>query len=423
MRRAFTAALLALAVGSSSGVPVSAQDGPNGFTTALDSVPDTPDIRQQLVSWIDYDTLLGSREGAAHPASFAALLEQLDARDPAARLWVAALNGAASGSGRLLRYLLSGGAEWPRMVGFDFTDVRSELAFGQPPGDGIVLQGEFDPDRIGAALSTRDFASTDAGRFVLWCRSDGCDKGLEQDLAGRDPADPFGGDLGRRQPLAVSADTLLSSAAISTIDGMLAATGDAAPSLADDGSYAAVAEALDGEGALIQATLVPGTELLFDPILVFGQASSPDEIRDRLVELAADFEPIPPSSLLGIGDGATDTEQVVTLALAYPTLADAQVAADVLPRRLDTMTSLRTARPWKELLDERGVGPIDARAVERADGAGALALLTLRAPLAGPDGDPDTGSVAPSSMLYRLFVQMIESRDVAWLAPSLPTQN
>ena len=178
---------------------------------------------------------------------------------------------------------------------------------------------------------------------------------------------------------------------------MLAATLNVEPSLADDGSYAAVAEAIAGEGRLIQAMLVPGTHPLFYPPVVIDERSTPDEIRERLDELAADFEPIPPTSLLGIGDAATDAEQVVTLALAYPTLAEAQAAADVLPRRLETMTSLRTGRPWKEHLVERGVGTIDARAVEREDGEGALALLTFRAPIAGPEADPDTGFMTVSS--------------------------
>ena len=186
--------------------------------------------------------------------------------------------------------------------------------------------------------------------------------------------------------------------------------------------YVAVAEALAGEGSLIQATLVPGTELLFDPAVIFGQGATPDQIRQRLDELAADFDPIPPASLLGIGDAATDSEQVVTLALAYPTLADAQAAAAVLPGRLDAMKSLRTGRPWKEILDERGVTAIEAGAVERGDGDGALALLTFRAPIAGPEDDPDTGLMA-SSMLYRLFVQMLLARDTGWLAPSLPSQS
>jgi hypothetical protein len=420
MRGALCAALLAMTIGATSALPAIAQDGPNGLTTALGSVPDAPDIRQGLVSWIDYGALLGSREGAAQPASMEALLAMLDAKDPAARLWVAALTGAASGSGRLLRYLFQGGAEWPRIVGFDFTDVRSELAFGQPPGDGIVLQGDFDPDRIDAALTARDFTSTEAGPFTLWCRSDGCDKGLEQDLAHADPADPFGGELGRRQPLAVSESTMLSSAAIETVDAMLATTLDVRPSLADDDSYAAVAEALAGEGSLLQATLVPGTRLLAgDPLgIVVGR--TPEEVRKRLEELAADFEPIPPASLMGIGDAATDSEQVVTLALAYATLAEAQVAADVLPRRLETMTSLRTRAHWSEELEARGVDTIDARAVEREDGEGALALLTFRAPILGPGPEPPLGAKV-SSQLYRLFAQMIQARDFGWLVPSLPT--
>ena len=163
--------------------------------------------------------------------------------------------------------------------------------------------------------------------------------------------------------------------------------------------------------------------MLFDPLVIFGQNASIDEIRERLDGLAADFEPIPVASLLGIGDAATDSEQVVTLALAYPTLAEAQAAADVLPRRLEAMTSLRTGRPWQEHLDEHGVSTIDARALEREDGEGALALLTLRAPIAGPEGDSDTGLLTASSMLYGLFVQMIQARDTAWLAPSLPSQD
>ncbi len=111
---------------------------------------------------------------------------------------------------------------------------------------------------------------------------------------------------------------------------------------------------------------------------------------------------------------------MVTLALAYPTLAEAQTAADVLPRRLDTMTSL-TGRPWKEDLDARGVGAIDARAVEREDGEGALALLTFRAPIAGPEADPELRPPDGVEHLYRLFAQMIQARDTAWLAPSLPS--
>ena len=420
MRRALTAALLGLAIGASSGVPAIAQDTPTGLTTALASVPDTLEVRQQLVSWIDYDALIGSREGAAHPASIAALLASLDADDPAARLWMAALNGAASGSGRLQRYLFTGGAKWPQTVGFDFTDVRSELAFGAPPEDGIVLRGTFDPDRIAAALAARDFTQTDADPFSLWCRSDGCDKGVVLDLVNVDPSDPFGGELGRRQPLAVSPDTLLSSAAIGTVDGMLAATTNAGPSLADDGDYAALAGALAGEGTLIQATLVPGTALLFDPAATVGVGASPTQIRERLQQLAAHFDAIPSASLLGIGDAATASEQVVTLALAYPTLAEAQAATAVLPGRLDTMTSVRTQRAWKEELADRGVATVDAHAVERADGQGALALLTFRAPLAGPEQDPATGLLTSSSMLYRLFVQMIQARDTLWLVPSLP---
>ena len=53
MRRALTVALLALVIGASGGVPAVAQAPANGLTTALGSVPDTLDVRQQLVRLTD----------------------------------------------------------------------------------------------------------------------------------------------------------------------------------------------------------------------------------------------------------------------------------------------------------------------------------------------------------------------------------
>jgi hypothetical protein len=417
MRRALMATLVAVAIGAP---PVSAAEPGSELLSTLARVPDTGAVREQIVSWVDYRAVESARPGAARPASLAEARALLEADDPSGDLWLAALNGVRSGSGTLLRSLFVEGARWPDVVGFDFLDVDRELGFGAPPSDGLVLEGDFDPAAIGRAFGVRGFTSTDADGHALLCGPAGCD-GFRTDLANRELADPFGGHLGRRQPLAVSESELLSSADLATVEAMLDAGRGAAPSLGDDPAFAAVATGLAGEGSPIQATFVPGATLRFDVAGLMLEGDTPEEIRARLAELAATFEPIPATSLLGIGDAATGTEQVVTLALAYPTLEEARVAADVLPRRLETMTSLRTMRPWSEVLEDRGVTSVSGRAGPAATGEGAVATLTLRAPLAGSEPDPATGLMTSSSILYRLFVDMIASRDTAWLAPELPT--
>jgi hypothetical protein len=387
----------------------------------LGRVPDTADTRGDLLGWLDHRAVEDARPGAAHPATLADLQAGLDVDDPAAQRWLAAFMGVASGSSELMTGLLGIGADWPEVVGFDPMAIDRQLTFGAPPATGLVLTGRFAPEAIGAALGARGFVSQPAdGDVVLWCGPAGCDAGLEMDLADREIADPFGGRIGRKQPLAVSSSALLSSVDLATIEGMLAATTDVVPSLADDPAWAAAAGALAGEGTtLIQATFVPSPLLLADPAAILLADPSLADLRAWVeAQRAAGFRAIPPATLLAVGDAATGTEQVVTLALTYPTLADAQVAAEVIPERLAQMPSLRVARPWSEVLGERGVTSIAGTAVETASGGG-VAAVTLRAPLAGDDPD-DTGRLPASSQLYRLFIEAIATRDLGFLATDLP---
>ena len=344
MRRVLTAALLGLAIGASSGVPAIAQDTPTGLTTALASVPDTLEVHQQLVSWTDYDALIGSRVGAAHPASIAALLASLDADDPAARLWMAALNGAASGWGRLQRYLFTGGAKWPQTVGFDFTDVRSELAFGAPPEDGIVLRGTFDPVRTAPrsphATSRRRTPTRSASgavpmagtRASSWTSSRRSFRSVRGELGRRNHWRSLRTRSSLRRPSGPWMDARRDD--------------DAGPSLAVDGDDSALAGALAGEGTFIQATLVPGTALLLIPPRPLALAP----LRPRsgtAGTAAAHFDAIPSAWLLGIGDAATASEQVVTLALAYSDPRGGAGSDRCAPGRLDTMTSVARSVPGR----------------------------------------------------------------------------
>ncbi len=415
-----TLCLVASTAAGASPEPVPPAAGsPGGTAGLLADLHQVPTAAGDgLVSWVDLRAVADARPGAAHPTAIDEVPAGLDAQDPAMGLWLAAMRGIASGSGDLLRGLLESGADWPAVMGFDPLAIDRDLAFGVPPSDGIVVAGTFDPDAIAAALGARGFTSQPAGGHTLWCGSAGCD-GMRLDLRNREPADPFGGRLGRQQPLAVSRGDLLSSADEATVRAMLDAGSGAGPSLADDLRWSAAVGALGAEGLLIQATFVPASQLTLDPATVLLGDPSAESLDAWLEGLrAAGFRAMPPATLLAIGDAATADEQVVTLALTYPTLEDAQAAAAVLPERLTQMSSVRTLRPWSEVLAERGVTEVTAAASATASGEG-VATLTLRAPLASAEpGDP--GTPTASSRLYSLFVQAVAARDLGWLAPDLP---
>lgn len=420
MRRVLASVIVALSLAA---VPVSAAEPEAALLDALSRVPDTQAVREQLLSYVDYRAVEASRAGAAQPTSFAELEALRDTGDLGFRLWMAALNGIHSGSGDLLRSLFRYGAEWPALLGFDFFAVDRELAFGVPPGDGSVLLGDFDADAIGRAFMARGYTRSEVGDRTLWCGPDGCDAGLSVDLQARNPANPFGGAIGRTEPLAVSATDLLSSAAVATIDGMLDAATGRVPSLADDPAYRAALEGFDPDARLIQATLVPGELLAADIAALMLGIGSAEEAEAALAELAATFEPIPAYQLLGIADGATATEQVVTVALVYDQEQDAAIAIDVIPRRLATMDSLRTHMPLRQLLEGRGVTAVEGRVVPSGDGKRAIAAITLRAPLAPNEPDAESDRLTSSSLVYWMLVEMVLGRDTLWLSPELPARG
>jgi hypothetical protein len=51
-----------------------------------------------------------------------------------------------------------------------------------------------------------------------------------------------------------------------------------------------------------------------------------------------------------------------------------------------------------------------------------VARVEVRAPLAGAEVDVATGQPAPSSSLYRLFIDLVQRRDLLWLVPVLPLE-
>jgi hypothetical protein len=79
--------------------------------------------------------------------------------------------------------------------------------------------------------------------------------------------------------------------------------------------------------------------------------------------------------------------------------------------------SVRVRRPWRELLDERG--ELELQVIEHAASGRSVVLVSLQAPLVHADDSIDDLLVM-SGIQFRLFMDMIFSRDTAWLVTSIP---
>lgn len=372
------------------------------------------------VAWVDLRAVIAARPGAADPTTTVAFTDALAADDAASAAWRAALMGIASGPVDLLGTLLVAGTDWPAVVGFDPTQLDRLTGFGAPPANGIVAEGRFSPDAIGAALAARGFVAQAEGAFTRWCSPEGCAAGLAVDLAGREPADPFGGRLGRRQPLAVAPDVLLGSADDATVTAMIAATTGSASAFVHDPYVAAALAALDAtaDGRLLQAELVRGADVLADVATLLAPLADPAAVAGTLADLAPGFVAIAPAALILVADGATADAQVVRIVLVLPSRADAEAAAAVVPARLRAMPSIVMEAPWADVLARAGVTDVAGRAVPADDGLG-VAVIEIRAPLAGSAPDAEATRPEPSSRLHGLFVRALRARDLAWLAPAL----
>lgn len=385
---------------------------------ALSRVPDRLAGQEAWIGYVDYRAVEVARPGAARPSSLAELFDSRDADDPAADLWMAATLGVLSGQGDLLRYLFQSGARWPAQVGFDFFDVDRELTFGTPPSDGLVLLGRFDPAAVGRAHEARGYVGETRTDHVVWCSADGCEAGLRVNLADVERGIPFGGDLGRHEPVAVSEGDILSSADSATLDAMLAAAAGEVPALAERPALEGFLTALDPNGWLIQATLVGPSVVIFDPALLLTEGD-PGDAQARMRELEASLWPLPPWELLMLADQATAREQVVRVLLDYASAADAQVAAEVVPSRLRTLEGIAGRSQLWEALRSAGVTDVSGSVVPGA-GERAVAVIELRAPLAADSPDLETGRFETSSRVYGVLIRSLMMRDTLWLMPVAP---
>lgn len=346
--------------------------------------------RPVLISYADYEQIAAARNMTRPTAA-----DFLNRTENSA-LWIGATGGLSSGM--QLNYFFTQIEEMEPLTGFSWMQIDRSLMFGDAPSIGLILGGEFDTDAIAAAYTARDYTSSSAaGDVTVWCSAGGCDDGMSVNFSNRNPADPFGGELGRSQPVAVMPDFVVSSPEFALVRQMVDAYSDTQPSLADNADVYAAAQAIAFTGGIRQA-------------MFFTQAALGDP--------ATGDGPLPPYSLAFLADTWQNDTQIALIGLVYDSAADANAAVVEVLARLETAVSTVTDSTFMELIEQRGGEVYDAYVYQVDDAGPFVTLLLLHQPM--PDNSiQDLGGrsgYAPSSMVFRLLADGLFRRDIGWLA-------
>lgn len=400
----------------------------------LARVPALPTNRG-MITFADFEAIETAYAPAQRPHDWAAFQAWQDSEEDAPEnlpylLWWVVFGRFSSAESA--RFLMEAG-NMPAALGIDYFEIDQELNYGTPPEASDQLAGDFDLDVVRAAFAARGYTQAASDDVELWCGEVGCEGGLTVNPRNRLVSNPFGGELGRIQPLLIEDNALISSPGIEAIEDHIAVAAGEARSLADAREYQAAVNAMTTDGTLLQAMFVDGEPLLrfattspattlglFSPQMTAEQRA---EILRRLLE---DYETLPQFTLLAIADVVTETEQQARLILIYSSREDAERAAELLPGRIAAYQSMMVRRQLTELLEERHVEDIRYEVVE--DGAANRTALVIafaaqkgtpeeivqfNQMLLDPSGYPP---VAFPGALFRTFAQMVVSADLGWLS-------
>lgn len=390
--------------------PAAAQPIDSPFLRMLARVPDTP-AAYETFSYADYRALVAARPGAPSVTSWA---EYAALNDDQQALFLSALQGLNSGPDAFARAFLQSG-EMAAAVGFDLLNVERAAAYGNPPAGVTLLEGDFNADAVIAAHEARGYTASHAGDLMLLCGANGCENGLLANLSDRNPANPFGGELGRNQPVLVGQRLVASSPSSDALALVEATLAGKAASLSDQPDYRAAAEAITANGTLLQALFIRPADIL--PLSSAGADNPALTARDRqtlLDRLRAAFVPLPQYTLIAFADTLVGGEQVTIVALVYTNQADALATAALFPAQLEDAQSFLVKRPFRDVLTERGVTAAEA-AVCNASTKRSVVTITLRSPL--PAAVAAAGErPAALSRVYAMLARAYYARDLGWLA-------
>jgi hypothetical protein len=225
-------------------------------------------------------------------------------------------------------------------VGIQAPAIGRVLDYGIPPRRVLVLTGEAamaEPEAVAAALGGRGFSRLEEGQRVVWYRGE--DNGFDPAL--REPADPFGGDVGHSARIAVRPGEMVGARDWASLRQGLAAIDGTAPTVA---VLPQLAAALNGAAAaaaergltVLQATGFKAADVAFPPPdLPIG--GSMEEFAAAAEEAMKPPDPADVLPLYGfavLADLAGPQANAAVIALSYPAAEPAATAARILARRL-----------------------------------------------------------------------------------------
>lgn len=375
----------------SAPAPLAAQETPI-FTRMVRTVPSDWVGARGLFSYVDYAALAATFSGGVRPQSSADLTNSDNA---ALSRWIPVLTSISAGDSDLTSVLRLD-AEMREAVGFDFFALDQVLSFGSPPTDGVVYSGRFDEAAIAAAFAKRSYTESALNEVRLWCGDPTCDRdaGLKVNPRDRQPANPFGGALGRREPIALTDGLLFNSADIDVLKQMISAYTEPKPESALP-EMLTMTNALLKEGTLLQTWWFA---------------------RDTVS--ANDPNGLPAYTLGGFAHIARpDGTQAVYVALVYAGEGAAE-AVELLPTRIREYQSLVVRQNYLPMIEERGGTVGEAQLVEDSDTGQSTVLLPISISQEEAPITPEFGiTPAPRSQLvFRLFTDSVMRRDLGFLA-------
>lgn len=302
-------------------------------------------------------------------------------------------------------------------TGFEVEIIERTLTFGTPPAVGTILQGDFDHKAIIAAYTAGSHELQTQTGLTLLCSINGCDDGLTTNLDARNQANPFGGSLGRIEPILLLDRLILNSPDIEIVDMMIQAMGESMPTLADAGEYQAVVEVTADYGVIRQAALFSPESSLF---ITLEELSSFPIPTDEIDALKEQVNLLPPYQLAMIADTADiDNEtQSGVMVLVYNTETDATVALEAIQANLqaDGLVSLQIRAPYYDIMTERGDLAIEV--VEHTRTGHYLVVVSLQSSLIYmPELDQEE-IPEYTGLQFKLFLNMVYAPDTLWLAIS-----
>lgn len=398
-------------------IPVNAQEE-HPLLVMLGRVPNVPTTRTDIY-YVDWRAIEVAYPPALKPPNYAAF-NSIGRDIPGIQLWWLTFRNASS---QIAQYAFDVGEEMPSVVGFDLFQIERELAYGRPPANTLQLEGSFELATIRNAFSALGFVQEARDDAELWCSQAGCDQGYRTDIIERQTANPFGGDIGRKQPLLIGDNVLISSADNALIELHILAANGHTLTLADVPQYRAVIDNAVARGTVIQAYFVDGEFLAqlqttpIDPLQNLSETNPEAPSTER--------ESLPVYQMILMVDIVSETEQIGFFGLVYSDEADAYKAAELLPQRIANYNSNVVERPMSALLASRYITVRTDVSQHEETGLWITALEWV-SPKATTEeiftltdlSNSDTATIEKSApgLVYRLMIQMLFRRDTGWLS-------